>query len=41
MSQPSLETILAARRRGVRRTVWTVGSVAAAIFVLSLLQLYK
>jgi len=41
MNQPSLESILEARRKGVRRTALVMGGVALAFFVLSLLQMYK
>ncbi|GAB2801331.1 MULTISPECIES: hypothetical protein [Dyella] len=38
MNQPSMTTIEQARKKGVRLTVTVVGTIAFAIFVLSLLQ---
>lgn len=41
MSQPSLESLMQARRKGVRRTVAVMGGIALGIYLLSLLQLVK
>lgn len=41
MTQQTTELDREARRKGVRRTTWVVGTIAVAIFLFSILSMLK